>query len=60
MTSIVKTEVKWIVRYSTNKVSSFQNETFAQQYYEEKVEAGRKAVKLIKMTTIVQEEVVSH
>jgi hypothetical protein len=60
MSSIIKIEVIWIVRYSTNKVSSFQNETCARQYYEEKVEAGRKAVKLIKMTTIVQEEVVSH
>ena len=60
MKNIVNTEVMWIVKYSTNKVSFFQKEAFARQYYEEKVAAGRKAVKLIKMTTTVQEEVVSH
>ncbi len=58
MKSIVKTEVVWIVRYATNKVSAFSSETIAQQYYEEKVEAGRKAVKLIKQTKTVTEEVV--
>jgi hypothetical protein len=63
MTSIVKTvktEVKWVVRYATNKVSVFSSETIARQYYEEKVAAGRKAVKLIKQTTTVTEEVVSR
>jgi hypothetical protein len=60
MTRIVNTEVIWIVRYSTSKVASFRYETFARQYYEEKVKAGRKEVKLIKQTTTVTEEVLNH
>jgi hypothetical protein len=60
MTRIVKTEVMWFVKYAPSSISSFSSETIARQYYEEKVEAGQKAVKLIKQISTVTEEVVSR
>lgn len=56
--------VMWVVSYKDTgkaiKSSSFSQEFIAKQYYEEKVKAGKKMLKLTKQTTILQEEDVSY
>lgn len=56
--------VMWVVSYKDTgkaiKSSSFSQEWIAKQYYEEKVKAGKKMLKLTKQTTILQEEDVSY
>lgn len=52
-------KVEWVVKYtspSKGRVTSiYDSEKFAREYYEEKKEAKRRGVSLIKRTTTVEE-----